>query len=289
MSNQILINILISTATYLLVAVSFGEIYRVSKCFHFAHASIYALAAYCAYVFYKVWSLPLIISAVLATGLTVALGWSINRYVYYHLQQRGGGSSAIMILSLGVMIVLQNAISIIFGDQTLSISDYHVNEGVQLFGGIITTNQIIMICTSGVLIISLYIIRRFTVIGKMMNAVACDSLLGTIVGVPVNCVVGLSYVIGSAIVAVTAILLSFSTDLTPAMGLRAFLMGVVAYIIGGKTLLGVLLGAAFLSLIQNVSVFILPGQWQDTIAFGVLLVILIFRPKLSALEVRVTV
>ena len=113
-----------------------------------------------------------------------------------------------------------------------------------------------------------------------MRAVANDAQLFDISGLNSDRVIFWTFAIGSGLAGIAGILISFALDMTPTMGMNALLMGVVAVIIGGVgNLPGVVLGTLLLALAQHIGLWYLSSQWQDAIAFVILLLFLIFRPQ----------
>jgi len=112
-----------------------------------------------------------------------------------------------------------------------------------------------------------------------MRALAANPELARVVGMDADRVVLYTFLVGSALCGAAGVLISLDIDMTPTMGLSALLMGVVAAIAGGiGSLPGAALGALLLALAQHLGVWKIPSQWQDAIAFAVLLVFLVFRP-----------
>lgn len=186
----------------------------------------------------------------------------------------------LLLASLGIYIVLQNTISLIFGDDTKSIRSGEVREGLEILGARITPIQIAIICTSIVLVIATAIFLQRTKIGKATRAVANDPELANISGIDSDRVILYTFAIGSALAGIAGILVALDVDMTPTMGMNALMMGVVAMIIGGVgSIPGVALGALLLGFAQNFGVWYISSQWQDAIAFGILLIFLLFRPQ----------
>jgi branched-chain amino acid transport system permease protein len=181
---------------------------------------------------------------------------------------------------LGVYIVLQNVISLLFGDDTKSIRTWPVREGWNIFGARITPVQVIIIASAVVLFLAVIIFLKWTKIGKAMRAVASDPDLALISGINVNNVILFTFAIGSALAGIAGILVSLDVDMTPTMGMHALLMGVVAVIIGGRnSIVGVALGALLLGMAQHLGTWWISSKWQDAIAFVILLIFLLFRPQ----------
>ena len=186
----------------------------------------------------------------------------------------------LLLASLGMYIVLQNTISMVFGDDTKSIRSGIVREGLPVFGARITPIQVVIICTSIVLVLLTALWLKKSRMGKAMRAVANDAELAQISGIDSDRVVLWTFGVGSALAGVAGILVALDVDMTPTMGMNALMMGVVAVIIGGVgSIPGVAMGALLLGLAQHLGVWKISSQWQDAIAFIILFVFLLFRPQ----------
>jgi len=196
------------------------------------------------------------------------------------MRKKNASPMVLLLASLGLYIVLQNTISMVFGDDTKSIRSGVVREGLQVLGARITPIQIVIISTSVVLAILAALWLKKSRMGKAMRAVANDAELANISGIDANKVVLWTFGVGSALAGVAGILVALDVDMTPTMGMNALMMGVVAVLIGGVgSIPGVALGALLLGLAQHLGVWKISSQWQDAIAFIILFVFLLFRPQ----------
>jgi branched-chain amino acid transport system permease protein len=154
-----------------------------------------------------------------------------------------------------------------------------VVEGHEFLGARITDIQIVIILTSLGLITLISLMLAQMKFGKALRALANDHELARLSGVNSDRYILYAFAIGSFLAAVAAIMISFDTDMTPTMGFNALVMGVIAVIVGGiNSLPGAALGGLFIGLAQNLGVYWLPSKWQDTIAFAILILFLLFRP-----------
>ena len=200
--------------------------------------------------------------------------------VYRPLRRRKATSLVLLIASLGMFIVLQNVVSAIFGDDTKTIRTWPVREGLPILGARITPVQILIIVSAIVLFIATILILKHTKAGIAMRALACNPELARIVGMNTDRVILYTFIVGSALVGAAGVLISLDVDMTPTMGMSALLMGVVVAIVGGiGSLPGAAVGALLIALAQNFGVWYIPSQWQDAIAFAIMLLFLIFRPS----------
>jgi len=280
MLNQIIFNIIIAWSIYTLVAISFALIYRTTRFFHFAHAVIFTSGAYFAFLFNQIlgWSYYAAIPA--AVIIVCLIGCMIEWFIYKPLRKKNSSSIVLLLASLGIYIVLQNLISMVFGDDTKSIRTWEVKEGINIFGAYITPVQIIIVASSLLLVgvVAVYLSQSKS--GKAMRAVANSQELSKFSGIKSDKIILISFAVGSALAGVAGILVSLDVDMTPTMGMNMLLMGVVAMIIGGVgSIRGIVLGSLLLSTAQNLGVWYISSQWMDAIAFGILLVFLLFRPQ----------
>lgn len=277
---QFIANGLIAASVYALIALSFGLIYRVAKFFHFAHGAVYTSGTYVAFALHSLANVPLPVAFLSGIAGATALGLGMELAVYRPLRKHAGSTLVLLLSSLGLYTVLQNAISLGFGDDTKTLRSWPVKEGLALFGVHLTPVQIAIFCTTAVLFAVTALILSRTRVGKALCAVANDPDLAMMAGIDSDRVISWTFGIGSALAGVAGILVSLDIDMTPTMGMNALMMGVVAVIIGGVgSIPGVALGALLLGMAQHLGVWKISSQWQDAIAFIILLIFLLFRPQ----------
>jgi len=283
--SQLLTNSLIAASVYALIALSFSLIYGTTRFFHIAHGAVYVVGAYAAYAAIRLlnwaaWGVWGTLGAVvLAVAAAAVLGGLMECGIYRPLRRRGATPMVLLIASLGMYIVIQNLISAFFGDDTKTIRTWPVREGLPVFGARITPVQIVIIATTTLLFVATIRVLKRTKAGIAMRALASNPELAGVVGMNADRVILNAFLVGSALVGAAGVLISLDIDMTPTMGLNALLMGAVAAIIGGiGSIPGAAIGALILAFAQQFGVWKIPTQWQDAIAFAVLLVFLVMRP-----------
>lgn len=280
MQIQIIINILLSVTVILIVALSFQIIYTSSKFFNFAHAIIFTSGAYFSFLFIQIlgWSYYTAIPS--AIILAILLGNLIEFTIYKPLRKKKSSTIILLLASLGIYIVLQNLISLFFGDDTKSIRTWEVREGINILGAYITPVQIIIVICSALLVIVVSAYLHLAKTGKAIRAVASDSELSKLSGIKSDRIILISFAIGSALAGIAGILVALDVDMTPTMGMNMLLMGVVVMIIGGVgSIWGIILGSLLLATAQNLAVWYISSQWMDATAFIILLIFLLFKPE----------
>ncbi len=179
---QSLTNILLSTTIYLFIAYSFSVLHQTLNFFHIAHAISLTLGAYLVYTLNIMLSLPLFVAVSVAIIGVIVLMLLLNRFAYQPLQQLKVESWQMLIVSLGVYVVLQNTISILWGDSTLSFRTWEVKQGHQFLGAYITDVQIITVVVSIVLLILSWLFLEKTNIGKQIKATSSNPDMSEILG-----------------------------------------------------------------------------------------------------------
>lgn len=277
---QYVVNGLNAGATCALVALGFGLIFHVCGFFHFAHGGVYALGAYTAYALIRLLGCPIWCAVPSAILIAALAGAMIDMAIYRPLRRIRATPLAILIASLGLLLVIQNGLSLAFGDDTKNLGARDVGVAYSVLGARMTPIQIVTIITLVVMFGALSILFSFSGFGRKLRAVANDPELAVVVGVNTKSVVTATFILGSALAGLAAILAAYDTDLTPPMGFKALLGAVVAVVVGGRgSVLGILLGGLFVGMAQHLIVWQLPAQWQDTSVFIILVVFLLFRPQ----------
>jgi branched-chain amino acid transport system permease protein len=255
------------------------HIYNTLHFFHLPHATSITLGAYLTYVFSIQFQLPLAITIPISILFVIALMLLINHFIYKPLQKHKLESWQMLIASLGVYVVLQNVVSMVWGDNTLSFRIWPVKTGHQFMGAYITDVQIITIVASITLLVLSWLFLEKTNIGQKIKAVSSNPELAEILGISKQQAVVWSFVLGSGLAACAGILIAADTDMTPTMGFNWLLYGVVAMIIGGMGKMRyLLLGALLLATAQHLSAYYLDSKWMNATAYIILIVFLYFRP-----------
>ncbi len=275
---QLTVNGLVSGSLSALLAISFGVILGTTRTFHFAHGIVYTAAAYATFAFAEGLLLPMWLAVTLAAGAAVLLGVGIEVFVYQPLRRLYASPLTVLIASLGVLIIVENAIAIFFSTDAKVITGFP-SRPILLGGVAFTTLHVMMVLVSwGVFVLLLLYLYR-TKSGKAMRAVANSPEMAQIVGIDTRRIFVAAFAIGSALAAPAAILYTLDKGATPDMGVTAVLIAAIAVIVGGVgSLPGAALGGLIIGLARNWGIWLVPSEWQNAIAFGILLLVIVFRP-----------
>jgi len=277
--KQIYLNILILAINYFLLAFSFHIIYCTISFFHISHAISLTLGAYFTYFIGIHQGLPLWVAVPVSIAAGILLMLAVNQWIYKPLQKRNLESWQMLVASLGLYVVLQNIISLLWGDSTLSFRTWQVKVGHEFLGAYITDVQIITIVASIVLLLLSWLFLEKTNTGRQIKAVSSNPELSGIFGISKNRAVVWSFILGSGLAACAGILIAADTDMTPTMGFNWLLYAVVAMIIGGMGKMRyLLLGCLLLATAQHLAAYYLDSKWMNATAYIILIAFLYFRP-----------
>ena len=283
---QQLINGLVLGSFYALVALGYSMVYGIIKLLNFAHGDIYMTGAFvCLSTFSIVRSVlpgwPGIICAIfIAMIVAGAVGYLMQRFAYRPLL--GAPRLSLLITAIGVSLIIYNSAMVITNSQPLFFTSGLDNSaGIQLGGILITHIQIVLLATSAFLMIGLNFLIRGTMIGKAMRAIALDQDTCRLMGISVNKVIALTFILGSALAAVAGGMAcvyygNVQYNMGYTIGIKAF----TAAVIGGiGSIPGAMLGGILLGLLEAIGTQFLGSSWKDVFAFGLLIIMLIFRPN----------
>ncbi len=281
MIPQLLANGLVLASTDALLALGFAVIFGTTRIFHFAHGSVYGVAAY-VFLFGLVglnW--PPLAAAVLALVVAAALGVLVDLLAYEPLIRRGSAPLALFITSLGLFIVFDNLISLPYGRTPQAVPNAVFPSGSIQFAGVyVTPTQVAITLITALLLLALLLFFLRTRLGIAIRAIASDPGLAEVLGVDVRQTRLAVFALGSVLAAAASVLISLDTGaIDPGIGLTAVLVATVAVIVGGiGSIAGATLGGVVLGIFHTIAAGFFSQQWADLIVFSLVLVVVIFRP-----------
>ena len=215
-------------------------------------------------------------------GIAIAglAGFIFDKIIYLPLRKRKSTNLVKLVASIGLFSVIQAIIAILFTSQFQTLSNSSSTQRIyQISTGVITQTQVVMFLSAVLILAALLIILKFTMFGKAINALSDDEEVAKIVGINTNKIISYVFLIDAGIAGWAGILVGYDTGIEPTMGLNLFLKGVIAAIVGGiGSVSGGLLGGFVLGFVENFGICI-SGEWKDAIAFGLLIIFLLFRPS----------
>lgn len=280
MISQQLLNGLMLGATYSLVAIGYTLIFGVLGLLHFAHGEVLMMGAYFG-IYIILWTgLPLYLSLPLTMLATAILGVLIHILAIrpiskdFHL--------APLLSTIGVTIILQNVAVKLFGGYGTLFPET-ISSGSFMIGGVtIRSVQVLILTVSLVLMVLLHLVTKKTKLGKAIRSVSENPTTASLLGVNVDNIVMLTFFIASGLAGAAGVMIGIAFHtITPFIGLTFALKALVVMLLGGLgNIYGAMISGLILGLAEVVSIMVLPTEFnlQDVFSFGIMILILIFRP-----------
>ncbi|HSK67819.1 MAG TPA: branched-chain amino acid ABC transporter permease [Candidatus Limnocylindria bacterium] len=262
---------------YALIAIGYTMVYGILRLINFAHGDIFTVAAYL--MVYMSATMPLAVSLPLTVLLTVMLGFGIERVAYKPL--RSAPRMSIMISAIGVSYLLQNLMWYVTGGLSrLYPTLPWISSTVTIYTA--TTKMVTLVTPvlTLVLVVLLLQLINHTKIGMAMRAVSKDFEISKLMGIRIDRVISVTFIIGSFLAAVGSMLyFSNYTSVTPISGAMPGLKAFVAAVFGGiGSIPGAVIGAFIIGISENAIKAMGLTAFSDAFTFALLIFVLIFRP-----------
>ena len=275
---QLIANGIIAGGIYSLVALGYTMVYGILKFINFAHGEIFMMGAYIAWLFNVIFGVNILIAFLISMIGCAILGFIIEKVAYKPL--RKASRLAPLITAIGISLLLQSIALLLFGAQIRTFRTGTIERGLPILGASITKIQIIIILVSLILMLLLHFFVKYSRTGKTVRAVADNPELASTIGINIDKVISIVFIIGSALAAAAGVLIGIEQNLQPTMGVSIGIKAFTAAVIGGiGNIYGALIGGYLIGLIENIGIWFIPSGYKDAIAFFVLLIMLLFRPE----------
>jgi branched-chain amino acid transport system permease protein len=272
---------------YALIALGYTMVYGILRLINFAHGDVYMVGAFSAYYLAR-WtgaggenpSLGLAVFVLVGSMVVCAgLGMAIEFFAYRPV--RRSSRITALITAIGVSLLLENLGIRIFGADPKFFPQLVAPRQIELVEGVVVTNhQITVVAVALVLMVLLTLFVHRTRTGKAMRAVAFNRDAASLMGIPVNRIISITFAIGSALAAAGGVLVALTNPkIEPLMGIMPGVKAFVAAVLGG---IGSIPGAVIGGLVMGISEYLVVGYvsstYRDGIAFVILILVLLVKP-----------
>lgn len=274
-------------AIYALIALGYTMVFGILKLINFAHSDVYMLGAFAGYYASHYLGLAqnpglasLGMALVISMSVCGVVGFCIERFAYRPL--RGQPRINVLITAVGVSLFLEFGGQVLFGADPKFFPSLYVSGAPFVWAGVqFNRIQLLVLVIGLVLMVGLRFIIFNTKAGLAMRAVSFSHTNATLMGVPVDRTISFTFVLGSALAGAAGILVGLTyPKIDPLMGVMFGIKAFVAAVFGG---IGNVMGAVVGSLIMGVAESMVTAYWastfRDALAFGILIVILLFKPS----------
>lgn len=284
---QLLMSGLTRGSIYALIALGYTMVYGIVKLINFAHGEIYMIGAFTALIVGGVLTMyglnPVVIFLIAITAAVIysaAYGVTLEKIAYKPLRKAPRLSA--LISAIGMSMFLQNYVLLAQTSDFLPfpqlLPEFPFLSSVK---SVINTNQFLILTTTAVVMVLLTLFINFTRMGKAMRATSQDSEMAQLVGININRVISVTFVIGSALAAIGGVLISSNIgQINFYIGFIAGIKAFVAAVLGGiGSIPGAVLGSFILGITESFGTGYISSDYEDAFAFVILIIILIFKPS----------
>ena len=266
---------------YAIIALGYTMVYGIAKMLNFAHGDFIMVGCYIIFTVASTWGSSPVLGVIAAIVLCTLLGVATERVAYRPLRH-AASPLAVLITAIGVSYLLENLALLIFGADAKAFTSVIPWNGISLFGGQLHIQgvTIVTIAVSIVVLVALQLFIHKTRSGQAMLAASQDQGAATLMGIDVNRTISLTFAIGSGLATVAgALLCSAYPSLSPYTGAMPGIKAFVAAVLGGiGSIPGAMIGGLVLGIIEILAKTYISSQLSDAIVFGILIVVLLFKP-----------
>ena len=265
--------------TYAMIALGYTMVYGIAKMLNFAHGDVIMIGAYMVYTFIITAKMPIWLGILLSVLVCVVFGIVIERFAYKPL--RGASPLAVLITAIGVSYLLQAVAQIVFGSEQKTILSLMIAGSLDLGGLKIDYSTIVTLIVATVIMVALTLFVKCTKLGRAMLAVSEDRDAARLMGIDVNNVIMVTFIIGSALASVAGVFtLMKAPAIVPTLGAMPGIKAFTAAVIGGiGSIPGAMVGGLLLGVVEAICLKTPLAAYTEAIEFVILIVILLVRPS----------
>ena len=273
---EILIQGLLLSGLYALIAVGFTLIFSVGRVLNLAYGSYIMIAGYVYFYFSQLLGLPPIVGLLLAGILGSCMGLLKYNLIVKPLK---GDHIPVEISTLILAVILQSAIILYFGNSAKILLP--IFQGVIHIGNAtVTYNVLAATLVSWLILIVLFVFIRKTHVGRAMQAVSMDSKGALISGVNINKIKMFTWGISGFLGAIAGVFFASYTQLSPSMWVAPLIIAIAIVIVGGiGSIIGTLVVAHIIGFMEIISVALSSPQLRGVFTMLLVIIVLIIRPK----------
>lgn len=283
---ELLCSGIVKGSIYALIALGYTMVYGIIQLINFAHGEIYMIGAFVALIVAGIMTMSgfsglavLLIAAIVAVIYAAAYGYTLEKIAYRPL--RNAPRLSPLISAIGASIFLMNYVQLAQTSDFLPFPEL-VPEFAFLepIGQYVSSADLLILVVTTLTMIGLTLLIKYTRIGKAMRATQQDMVMARLVGINVDRVISMTFIIGSILAAIAGVLIGSRTgQINSAIGFMAGIKAFTAAVLGGiGNIPGAVLGGLVLGIAETMGAGYISSAYEDVFAFGLLVLILILRP-----------
>lgn len=275
---QQLVNGLSIGSLYALVAIGLTLIFGIMHIINFAHGEFYMLGAYVSYYLFAAYGMDFFLSLLLAMAAVMIIGFLFERYILKAM--RDLPLTIPMLATIGLWILSQNVALLIWGPVAKATPSPFSVQTLQIGPAVLTVTRIFAGAVATCIIILAHLFIQKTRLGKALRATFQDRETAALLGVRVDQVHSLTFVMGAGLAAAAGALLGPVFIVYPSMGNSIAIKAFAVVVMGGMgSFIGSILGGLILGVTESFGSGYISAAYQDAIAFIIIIIVLVFRPS----------
>lgn len=276
---QQILNGLTAGSVYALIALGYTMIYGILGLINFAQGELYMAGAFATVLLLNVYEVNFFVAFLFGMGVAAVLGVILERVAFRPL--RGSHPLVPLISAIGASIFLQSLALLLFGPADRAFPRHFEFATLDIAGVNISTLQVAILGAALFFMVLLVVFVKYTKFGKAIVATALDQETARLMGINVDRMIAITFLIGSALSGAAGIMMAIYYNATyPRMGLLPGLKAFSAAVLGGVgNIPGAIVGGLILGVAENLGAGYLSSGYKDAVAFAILIVVLLVRPS----------
>ena len=275
---QELISGLAMGCVYALVSFGFVLVYNAVGAVNFAHGEMVLFGGYFGLIATSWLHFPLWVALIFSLAAMAGLGLVYNRVAYYPIRHRP--AATVIIASIGMSILLRNSALALFGPDPLKLDSFLGDRVFSMGDVVVGQHHVLIIALTLILFLGLSFLFDRTSIGRKLQATAQDQEAARLMGINVNRMITLTFVLSALLASVAGFLLAPVWFLDPDVGLVVILKAFIVIVIGGfGNIRGMMAGGLFLGVVEVLVASHVTSEYRDVISFLILIAVLVALPR----------
>ena len=275
---QILINGILFGSMYGVAAIGLSLIFGSMRIIFIAQGAVMILAAYFTYWIFTWTALDPFFCVLLIMPVFFVIGWGFYAALFKRVAEAGKNPS--LLLAFGLMVLLQNLMSLAWTPNTRAITTSYTALGLSAGSIQVSFTRLVVFLISLTATGLVYLFLNKSIWGKAVRAASEDMHAASLLGISPHKVSGLTFAIGIALAGIAGVATATTYPFDPYFGFIFSLKALIAVAFGGiGSLGGALVGGILLGVIESMAAYIFGGGWADGVAYGAFLLVLLLRPE----------
>jgi len=264
---------------YSLAALGITLIWNASGMFNFSQGDLLTIGGYIMLTAFSYWALPYPIAFLVTIFVLGVVGYLLSKGYFYPMFNQKVNSQIILIGTVALSVFIRNGVLLVWGPHAQTYTNPFGSKPIEFLSLNIMPHYIWNIVIVAVLVVLLQVLLRGTIIGIAMRAVAQKPVAASLMGVKVEQMISMTFLLATVLAAISGILVVPIIPLIPEMGGLIAIKAFTAVLVGGLgSFAGALVGGIIIGIIEVFFATLVVSTYKDVFIFAVLIVFLLVRP-----------